>query len=250
MDGVETWRAGSELLPDTRVLMLAWWNEQDAIVRSVAAGATGYLQKYSGKEQQLTTLREVALGKFRIPGNAARRPTTVPSGWRLSPTAREILRLFAGGLSYQEIGEVREISALTVLNAVSGVQKNWGSRPGSRWCSGRCAPAWWTAVCPSFPPLGRAEGPMSRGIQDAGRLKPKPGPASRCGPASEQGDFSLPPLPAVQRRRNPVPAPHRNRAGYDSRGQVSVTHLVDERGYSVMLNQRDPEGVWCLSRIG
>ena len=33
------------------------------------------------------------------------------------------------------------------------------------------------------------------------------------------------------------------RAGYDSRGQVSVTHLVDERGYSVMLNQPEPDGV-------
>ena len=30
------------------------------------------------------------------------------------------------------------------------------------------------------------------------------------------------------------------RAGYDSRGRVSVTHLVDERGYAVMLNKRDP----------
>ena len=30
------------------------------------------------------------------------------------------------------------------------------------------------------------------------------------------------------------------RAGYDSRGRVSVTHLVDERGYSVMLTE--PEG--------
>ena len=29
------------------------------------------------------------------------------------------------------------------------------------------------------------------------------------------------------------------RAGYDSRGRVSVTHLVDERGYAVMLNRRD-----------
>ena len=27
------------------------------------------------------------------------------------------------------------------------------------------------------------------------------------------------------------------RAGYDSRGRVSVTHVVDERGYSVMLTQ-------------
>ena len=30
------------------------------------------------------------------------------------------------------------------------------------------------------------------------------------------------------------------RAGYDSRGQVSVTHLVDERGYGVMLNKPEP----------
>ena len=33
------------------------------------------------------------------------------------------------------------------------------------------------------------------------------------------------------------------RAGYDSRGRVSVTHLVDERGYAVMLTKREPDGV-------
>ena len=32
------------------------------------------------------------------------------------------------------------------------------------------------------------------------------------------------------------------RAGYDSRGQVSVTHLVDVRGYSVMLTKPEPVG--------
>ena len=32
------------------------------------------------------------------------------------------------------------------------------------------------------------------------------------------------------------------RAGYDSRGQVSVTHLVDERGYGRMLTQPAPSG--------
>ena len=31
------------------------------------------------------------------------------------------------------------------------------------------------------------------------------------------------------------------RAGYDSRGQVSVTHLVDERGYGVMLAKPEPD---------
>ena len=33
------------------------------------------------------------------------------------------------------------------------------------------------------------------------------------------------------------------RAGYDSRGRVSVTHVVDERGYAVMLMQRETDGV-------
>ena len=32
------------------------------------------------------------------------------------------------------------------------------------------------------------------------------------------------------------------RAGYDSRGQVSVTHVVDERGYSVMLAKPETDG--------
>ena len=138
MDGIDACRQITELLPGTRVLMLTASNEKDAIVRSIAAGATGYLQKYSGKELLLTTLREVALGEFRIPGNAARRlaravlsPSADDAAERLATLTereREILKLFAGGLSYQEIGEVREISALTVRNAVSGVQKKLGFR--------------------------------------------------------------------------------------------------------------------------
>ena len=136
MDGIDACREITELLPDTRVLMLTASNEQDAIVRAIAAGATGYLQKYSGKEQLLTTLREVAEGEFRIPGSAARRlaravrsPMADAAFERLDTlTDREkgILKLFTEGLTYQEIGEIRNNSALTVRNAVSGAQKKLG----------------------------------------------------------------------------------------------------------------------------
>ena len=136
MDGIEACREITELLPDTKVLMLTASNEKDAIVRSIAAGATGYLQKYSGKEQLLSTLREVAVGEFRIPGDAARRlaravrsPSSddAPEGLgTLTHREREILKLFAQGLTYQEIGEIRTNSALTVRNAVSGIQKKLG----------------------------------------------------------------------------------------------------------------------------
>ena len=136
LDGIEACRQITELLPGVKVLMLTASNEKDAIVRSIAAGATGYLQKYSGKEQLLTTLREVALGEFRIPGNAARRLARAvrsPSAdaaaellATLTDREREILKLFAEGLTYQEIGEVRKNSALTVRNAVSAVQRKLG----------------------------------------------------------------------------------------------------------------------------
>ena len=136
MDGIDACREITELLPGTRVLMLTASNEQDAIVRSIAAGATGYLQKYSGKEQLLTTLREVALGEFRIPGDAARRlaravrsPSSDDAAERLATLTdreRQILKLFAEGLTYQEIGEIRNNSALTVRNAVSAVQRKLG----------------------------------------------------------------------------------------------------------------------------
>ena len=133
MDGIEACREITERLPDTRVLMLTASNERDAIVRSIAAGATGYLQKYSGKEQLLATLREVADGEFRIPGDAARwlaRAVRSPSSeseveslGMLTDREREILKLFAQGLSYQEIGDIRRNSALTVRNAVGAIQK-------------------------------------------------------------------------------------------------------------------------------
>ena len=138
MDGIEACRQIMELLPGTRVLMLTASNEQDAIVRSIAAGATGYLQKYSGKEQLLTTLREVAEGEFRIPGDAARRlARAVRSSssdassellGTLTDREKAILKLFAEGLTYQEIGEVRNNSGLTVRNAVSSIQRKLGFR--------------------------------------------------------------------------------------------------------------------------
>ena len=38
------------------------------------------------------------------------------------------------------------------------------------------------------------------------------------------------------------------RAGYDNRGQVSVTHVVNERGYSVMLLESQPEDCYRSNR--
>ena len=78
----------------------------------------------------------MALGEFRIPGDAARRlsravrsPSSDAASEQLNAlTDREkaILKLFAEGLTYQEIGEIRNNSGLTVRNAVTGIQKKLG----------------------------------------------------------------------------------------------------------------------------
>ena len=135
-NGIEACREVAAALPDTRVLMLTASNNHNAIVQSVNAGATGYLQKYSGKEMLLSTVREVANGEFRVQGEAARRlvagmgsgPSPVlPSELdRLTAREREILRMFARGKSYTEIADVRGNNPMTVRNAVYATQRKLG----------------------------------------------------------------------------------------------------------------------------
>lgn len=92
-------------MPDTRILMLIGSKDEDSVIKSVAAGATGYLLKHCSRERFLSTLRDVADGEFRVPAESMRR---VFSNVRykssesenadlsgLTPREQEILALFA-----------------------------------------------------------------------------------------------------------------------------------------------------------
>ena len=135
-DGIEACREITEMLPETRVLILTASSEEDAVMEAVAAGATGYLQKYSGKEQLLRTVGDVANGEYRIPAEAIRRAfagiraasdqAATQGLSRLTAREREILTLFARGLSYAGIAEIRGNRPLTVRNAIYGIQNKLG----------------------------------------------------------------------------------------------------------------------------
>ena len=135
-NGIDACREITEMLPDTKVLILTASAEEDAVMEAVAAGATGFLQKYSGKEKLLDTVREVAEGEYRIPSNVLRRVfagirgaaerKTTDSPKSLTQRNREILTLFAQGLSYAEIAEARNIQPLTVRNAIYSIQDKIG----------------------------------------------------------------------------------------------------------------------------
>ena len=135
-NGIDACREITAILPNTRVLVLTASRQEYAVMEAVAAGATGYLQKYSGKEQLLRTVQEVANGEYRMPADAVRRAfagvkatsnqisTSMPG--MLTQREREILTLFSQGLSYSDIAEIRGNKWLTIRNAIYGMQDKLG----------------------------------------------------------------------------------------------------------------------------
>ena len=135
-DGIDACREIMELLPGTRVLMLTASSEMDAVIEAVAAGATGYLQKYSRPEELVEAVADVAEGRLRIPDKMVREVFALVrrdredvsnrASDRLTALERETLALFAGGRSYAEIAEARGKSSVTIRNTLYRVQDKLG----------------------------------------------------------------------------------------------------------------------------
>ena len=131
-DGVEACREIIEEVPGTKVIVLTASTDEDAVIEAMAAGATGYLQKVTGKERLLETLRDVAAGELRVPANVVMqtimrvRESGGPGQERethsLTQRELEILTSFAEGASYSSIAEERGVRAATIRNAVYGIQ--------------------------------------------------------------------------------------------------------------------------------
>ena len=133
-DGVEACREIMESLPDTRVVMLTASTEADAVIEAVAAGATGYLQKVSGMDHLLSTVKVVAAGEMRLPADVVRRVfARIRSRAELeevqadlTPREKEILASFCQGMSYNAIAEAREVKPVTIRNAIYSIQGKLG----------------------------------------------------------------------------------------------------------------------------
>ena len=135
-DGIDACREIMDLLPGTRVLMLTASTEMDAVIEAFAAGATGYLQKYSQPDELVETVLDVAEGRLRIPNQAVRQVFAMIRGERqlasrqasdqLTTLERETLTLFASGRSYAQIAKARGKSTVTVRNTLYRIQAKLG----------------------------------------------------------------------------------------------------------------------------
>ncbi len=133
-DRIDACREIIDALEDVRVLMLTASTEKDAVIEAVAAGADGYLQKFTGTEQLLAMVKDVAGGEYRMPRDVMRRvfrrlrhmPEEGDPPRRIRLTEKEILTQFAKGMSYSAIAESRSNRPVTIRDTIYHIQNKLG----------------------------------------------------------------------------------------------------------------------------
>jgi DNA-binding NarL/FixJ family response regulator len=135
LDGI----AATRQLPDTRVLILTTFGNDEYVAAALHAGASGFLLKDTTPEQLAHAVRVVAAGDALIDPALTRalirralpsltRPSTPPRFDQLSTRELEVLRLLAQGLSNAEIAGVLVITEATVKTHVSRMLTKLGLR--------------------------------------------------------------------------------------------------------------------------
>lgn len=128
--GVEVCREIRDRFPDVRVLMLTSYADDEALTRSVIAGASGYVLKRIASEELVDAVRQVAAGESLLDPAMTERVFRRMRGEeeeedpllaRLSPQERKILDLIAEGLTNREIAEQLYLAEKTVKNYVSNL---------------------------------------------------------------------------------------------------------------------------------
>jgi DNA-binding NarL/FixJ family response regulator len=114
--------------PDTGLLVLTTFLDEDLVVRAVHAGARGYVVKDVDTTELVRAIRAVSAGESAFDSRSAAAVVRSLSGrteprQRLTDRETEVLRLLATGLSNAKIGEQLYISATTAKFHVSNIMR-------------------------------------------------------------------------------------------------------------------------------
>ncbi len=135
LDGIGAIPEILRALPDTRILVLTSYAEDEKIIGAVKAGALGYLLKDSSAQELLAAIRDVARGAAPLPPSIARklidgfaraRSVAEAPEEPLSEREMEVLALIARGLSNREIADALVVSERTVHSHVSHILHKLG----------------------------------------------------------------------------------------------------------------------------
>jgi two-component system response regulator DevR len=132
--GIDVCREVRSALPTTYCLILTSYDDQDAVLASVLAGASGYVLKEVRTSGLVDAIRQAAMGRSLIdPAVIAKVMERVREGSpadnrlaALTQREREVLELIADGLTNRQIGERMFLAEKTVKNYVSSLLSKLG----------------------------------------------------------------------------------------------------------------------------
>jgi DNA-binding NarL/FixJ family response regulator len=141
LDGISATRELTGSSPQTRVLILTTFEEDDYIFGGLRAGASGFLLKRTRPEELIRAVHTIAAGESLLSPSVTRRvidrmathagplrAAEEPAIEDLTPREREVLELVAGGLSNAEIAEALVIEESTVKTHVKRILMKLGLR--------------------------------------------------------------------------------------------------------------------------
>jgi DNA-binding NarL/FixJ family response regulator len=140
LDGVLATREIVRQLPHVKVLVLTTFADDQYIVQSLKAGASGYLLKNMQPDLLAAAVRGVHAGlnqidpsvsakiaQFIIPQQSTTRETPIAALKHLSSREVEVLRLLGDGMNNREISTSLHIAEGTVRNYVSNILLSLGA---------------------------------------------------------------------------------------------------------------------------
>lgn len=129
--GIEATREIRATRPETRVVMLTSFADDEALFASIMAGAAGYVLKQVRSNDLVRSIKAVADGQSLLDPavtgavlerlRKGKQLMMDPKLARLSPQEERILGLVADGKTNKEIGEELKLAEKTVKNYVSAI---------------------------------------------------------------------------------------------------------------------------------
>jgi DNA-binding NarL/FixJ family response regulator len=134
MDGVAATREIQKRFPQTKILVLTTFDDDEYVSAALQNGAMGYLLKDTPSEELAVAIRAVDKGYTQLGPGIVKKlmtqfshptPTQSPplpsSLMELTPREKEVLRLIATGANNREIAQELYISEGTVKNHVTNI---------------------------------------------------------------------------------------------------------------------------------
>jgi DNA-binding NarL/FixJ family response regulator len=127
MSGVDTMIAIRREFPEARIVMLTTFEGDVEIKRALEAGARGYVLKSMPPKELVEVIRQVHMGKKRIPSQLAAQLAEHISDEALTDREVEVLRRISGGNRNRDIADQLFISEETVKVHIKHIMEKLGA---------------------------------------------------------------------------------------------------------------------------